>query len=157
MLVGVAIPPGLLVGTITAGAIELTGSAKALAAILGVIATFATVLGVVYGVRYRIAYEVERKAREGVEALADANAERVRGLAHERDDLIGKLDEARNELKDATAALVEARATIAKLEPLRDMGAALELVTESFNRLVQRQEAMHRENQQRFDRLEEVA
>ena len=103
------------------------------------IASIATIVGVIYGMKYKVAFEVERKAREGEAALNSALEDRIRTFAHERDDLVAKLEQ-------LNATLLNAQKTIARLEPLNDMAKVLELVTNSFERLVNRQEQMHDEN-----------
>jgi hypothetical protein len=113
--------------TISAGVLLLAG-----------VVSIGTVAGVIRGVRWKSAYEAERAVRE-------AGDDRIRGLAHERDDYKAKLEE-------VSAALAEARETIHRLEALPNMAKVLELVTESFERLVGRQEAMHTENKIDGDR-----
>lgn len=135
-----ALPPGLVVGTATSLiAFRFTQTVSIGVIILSGLAALATIVGIVYGVRWRIAYEVERKAREGVEALADASAERVRGLAHERNELLHKLE-------DATTAIKEAEKTVARLEALPNLERVLELMTDTFARITNRIDQMHQDN-----------
>jgi hypothetical protein len=112
------------------------------------ISALATIVGTIYGVRYKIAYEVEVRARQGEAALNTTLEDRIRTLAHERGEALAKLDQ-------ATDTLAKANTTIARLEPLNDMARVLELVTDSFERLVNRQEEMHTQNRQDVEAREQ--
>lgn len=143
-MVGVAILPGVLATVATLATLEITGAVKLLALVFSLLAGLATVIGILYGVKWKIAHAVEVKAREGEQALNEALEERIRTIAHERDELKAKLDE-------ATETILDARKTIARLEPLEKIGDILELVTATFERLRDRQEAMHVENNLKAD------
>jgi hypothetical protein len=132
---GVAITPGLLVGTTAASTLELTGSVRLLAIVVGLLAAAATIVGVIYGAKWKSAHAVEK-------ALNDALAERVNLVVHER-------DEAREKLEKATAVLVDAQATIARLEGLPNLERVLELIGDTFSRLATRLEDLHREHETR--------
>lgn len=73
-------------------------------------------------------------------ATTDALADRAKTLADERRDLEHKL-------KDATAAIRSAEVTIARLEALPNLQAVLELMTDTFDRIMNRVEELHSENQ----------
>jgi hypothetical protein len=137
---GLALPPGLLVGGLSSTlAVALGRGITISVGVVGIIATFATILGVIYGVRWKIAYEVECKAREGGEALNAALEERIRTLAHERDEFGVKCEELDRTLR-------EAQKTIARLEALPNLERVLELVNGGLERMRDRLDAMHREN-----------
>src|SRR5260370_41804616 len=104
---GVALAPGLLVGTTIASALELTGAVNLIAGVGGLIAAVATIVGIIYGAKWKSAHAVEK-------ALNEALSERVNLVVHERDEARGKLDH-------ATAVLVDAQATIARLEALPNL------------------------------------
>ncbi len=103
------------------------------------ISSIALIVGVIYGAKYKVAFEAEKSARQGETALNEALDDRIRTFAHEREDMVAKLDQ-------QTTTLLAAQKTISRLEPLNDMAKVLALVTSSFERLVTRQEEMHREN-----------
>lgn len=138
-MLGIAIPPALLVGAVTTvGASEITGGVKLFAAVLGLIAALATVVSVIYGVKYKVVADAGRQLNATLE-------ERIRTLAHDREDLVAKLEE-------ATSALVAARETIARLEALPNLQAVLELMTQTFERIMVRVEELHAENRAEGDR-----
>lgn len=130
---GLAITPGLLVGTVTAGSLELTGALKAVAVAGGLLAAVSTVVGIIYGAKWKSAHAVER-------ALNDALSERVSLVVHER-------DEVREKLETATAVLIDAQTTIARLEGLPNLERVLELIGDTFGRLATRLEDLHREHE----------
>lgn len=132
-MLAVALTPGLLVGTTAAGTLELTGSVKLLAAIVGLFAGIATIVGIIYGAKWKSAHAVEK-------ALNDALSERVSLVVHER-------DEAREKLEAATQTIVDAQKTIARLEALPNLGKVLEMVGDTFGRLAERQEALYEEHE----------
>lgn len=135
---GVKIPVfGLAADVSVLGAVSFTNTISTGVIMLTAIAAVATVVGVIFGVRYKAAYLAERAVREAFE-------ERNGLLKNERDDYKAKLDE-------ATRVIIEGQRTIARLEPLKDIGRVLELVTDTFDRLVTRQEAMHVEQKLKTD------
>lgn len=125
----VALTPGLLVGTATAGTLELTGTVKLLAVIAGLFAAISTIIGITKGAKWKSAYDVEH-------ALKDALTDRVSLVVHER-------DEAREKLDEVAAILLEARQTIARLEALPNLERVLELIGDTFGRLATRLEDLH--------------
>ena len=120
---GVALTPGLLVGTATAGTLELTGSVRLIAVIAGFLAAVATIVGVIYGVKWKSAYDVEHALKGAVEDRLDL-------VAHER-------DEAREKLEHTTAVLAEANATIARLEGLPDFKAVMDMIGSSKREILE--------------------
>lgn len=139
----VALTPGLITGTLTASALELTGSVKLVAVVVGAFAAIATIVGIIYGAKWKSAHAVER-------ALSDALTERLNLVVHER-------DEAREKLESATQTIVDAQTTIARLEGLPNLERVLEMIGDTFGRLATRLEDLHREHEQHSkDRQEEV-
>lgn len=130
---GIALTPGLLVGTATAGTLEVTGAVKLIAVIVGFLAAVATIVGIMYGAKWKSAHDV-------VSALKDALAERVDLVVHER-------DEAREKLDQIAAVLVEAQKTIARLEALPNLERVLELISDTFTNLASRLEELHLEHE----------
>lgn len=128
-MLAVAITPGVLVGTTIAGAIEATGAVKLIAIAGGLLAAIATIVGIVYGAKWKSAYDVEH-------ALMAAHADRADLMTAER-------DEARQKLEQAAAVLVDAQKTIARLEALPNLERVLELITETFTRLGGHLEELH--------------
>lgn len=132
-MVVLAIPPGVLSGIATLLlAIRWTGTISIGVAALAGIAAVGTIVGIIYGVRWKTAYEVQH-------ATSDALAERAKTLASERADLDAKL-------KEATTAIRNAEVTIARLEALPNLQAVLELMTATFDRIMNRVEELHTEN-----------
>lgn len=130
MLPALAFPPGVTAGVLTAVAFNNTISTGVL--VLSFLTGLGTVVGIIYGVRWKTAYQVEK-------ATSGSLSERASVLAHERDDVTEKLAE-------ATRALLDAHKTIARLEALPNLEAVLQLVGGSLERFGERQERMHREN-----------
>jgi hypothetical protein len=120
---GVALAPGLLVGTATAGTLELSGTVRFLAIVVGLLAAVATIAGVIYGVKWKSAYDVEH-------ALKGAVEDRLELVIHER-------DEAREKLEHTTAVLAEANATIARLEGLPDFKAVMDMIGDSKREILE--------------------
>lgn len=114
---GLAVTPGVLVGTATAGTLELSGTVRFLAIVVGFLAAVATVAGIIYGVKWKSAYDVEHALKGAVEDRLDL-------VVHER-------DEAREKLEHTTAVLAEANATIARLESLPDFKAVMDMIGSS--------------------------
>lgn len=140
-MVGLAVAPGLVVGAASSAvAFELSHGLSVAVVALGAFAAVGTIVGIVYGVRWRIAYEVECKAREGERALNEALEDRIRTVAHERDDVVAKLEQATNALRDAEK-------TIARLEALPNLERVLDLMGSTFERIMGRVEELHKENQ----------
>lgn len=123
---------GTLASFATGAALELRGTAGLVASAIAIIAGLATIAGVLFGVRYKVAAEAGRLLNETLE-------ERLRVVAHERDELQKKLE-------DSTAALVETRQTIARLEALPNLERVLTLISETFERMRDRLDEMHKEN-----------
>lgn len=138
----VALTPGLLVGTTTASTLEMTGTVKILAIVVGMFAAIATIVGIIYGAKYKSAFAVEK-------ALKEAYADRVSLVVHER-------DEAREKLDAATATIIEAQKTIARLEALPNLGKVLEMIGDTFGRLAERQEELHNEHEKHADERQRV-
>jgi hypothetical protein len=129
----VAFTPGLLVGTATGGALELTGSLKLIAVVGGFLAAVATIVGIIYGAKWKSAHAVEV-------ALNNALSERVSLVVHERDEARVKVDE-------VAAVLLEARQTIARLEALPNLERVLELLHDTFTGLATRLDEQHRDHE----------
>lgn len=140
---GLAFFPGLLVGTVTATTLELTGSLKFIAIVAGVLATISTIAGIIYGAKWKAAHDV-------VSALKDAVTERLELVVHER-------DEAREKLEQTTAVLVDARATIARLEGLPNLERVLQMIGDTFTKLGSSLTDLHNDHeaaaQQRHEEL----
>lgn len=148
-MLGVKIPVlGLATDTVVLG-VSFTNTISTGVILLTAIAAAATVVGVIYGIRYKTSYLTEKATREALD-------DRVRGLAHERDDYKTKLQEAGEKLDAATVTIAEANRTIARLEPLKDIGRVLEMITDTFDRLVTRQETMHAEWKLKTDQQTQI-
>jgi hypothetical protein len=142
-MLGVKVPVfGLAADSVVLATVSFTNTISTGVIILTAIAAAATVVGVIYGIRYKTSYLTEKATREALD-------DRVRGLAHERDDYKAKLEE-------ATKTIAEAQRTIARLEPLKDIGRVLEMITDTFDRLVTRQEAMHVEWKMKTDQQTQI-
>jgi hypothetical protein len=142
-MLGVKVPVfGLAADSVVFATVSFTNTISTGVIILTAIAAAATVVGVIYGIRYKTSYLTEKATREALD-------DRVRGLAHERDDYKAKLEE-------ATKTITEANRTIARLEPLKDIGRVLEMITDTFDRLVTRQEVMHVEWKLKTDQQTQI-
>lgn len=134
-MLGLAIPPGLFVGALSwLTATAFTNTVSTGVIILSALAAVATVVGIVYGVKWKTAFQVEHAVRETLD-------DRVRGLVHERDDVIDKLEQ-------ATAALHDAAKTISRLEALPNLERVLELMNGTFEKIMRRIDALHEENKE---------
>lgn len=139
---GVAIAPGLLTGTVTAGTLELSGAVRLVAIVVGALAAIATVAGIIYGAKWKSAHAVEKALNEALEA-------RVSLVVHER-------DEARERLDAATATIIAAEKTIARLEALPNLKEVLEMVGNTFGRLAERLEDLHTQHEQQAQERQRV-
>lgn len=118
--------------------------------VLGAVGVVATIVGVVYGVKWKTAYAVQVAVAAGVQRLLDLSEERAQILRDERDAMQAKYDK-------STAAVNEANKTIARLEALPNLERVLELMSTTFIKFGDELKLLHRETDSRADKRSESA
>jgi hypothetical protein len=120
----------------------ITSTLTTIAVALAIAGALATLLAAAWGAKYKTAADAEK-------ANADAQAELAQAARAYADLMKDERDEIRAKLEEVTAALLESKETIARLEALPNLERVLRLMTQTYDKIETRQK-------ERFEELRDV-